>query len=189
MWGFGKKSGASRQKTTLDAERDGDAKEIAFLESKIAVYNADKRASYFDLEQSKDELESLQEALIAKKQEIDRASGVRKQILIGEYEILAKNFERKKGEPALIQAKIKQFDALIVSAEQAIHMLRSPSVEQDAEKIGEVHNDGTVKLENDEFAVHELEANLFPASQNEEFDVEAHYAKLVGEAEQKPRVS
>ena len=164
------------------AARNLNAREIAELEAKIKEYESEKSAAHGDLDRVSDELVKLEKALVGKKREYDQATGARKGIVKKEFMLLDRNFRLKRGQPELIQKNLDHYDTLIASAQETIRMLRGASVVDDARSIGEKHEEGFASMQEDAAAVGELASGLIVASQDEDYDVAARFAELMGES-------
>lgn len=178
---FGKKKSDDAD-VRRQAARNLNAREIAELEAKIKEYESEKSAAHGDLDRVSDELVKLEKALVGKKREYDQATGARKGIVKKEFMLLDRNFRLKQGEPELIQKKLEQYDTLIASAQEAIEMLRGASVMDDARSIGEKHEEGFASMQEDAAAVGALASGLIVPSQDEDYDVAARFAELMGES-------
>ena len=178
---FGKKKSDDAD-VRRQAARNLNARDIAELEAKIKEYESEKSAAHGDLDRVSDELVKLEKALVGKKREYDQATGARKGIVKKEFMLLDRNFRLKQGEPELIQKKLEHYDTLIASAQEAIRMLRGASVVDDARSIGEKHEEGFASMQEDAAAVGALASGLIVASQDEDYDVAARFAELMGES-------
>ena len=178
---FGKKK-SNDADVRRQAARNLNARDIAELEAKIKEYESEKSAAHGDLDRVSDELVKLEKALVAKKREYDQATGARKGIVKKEFMLLDRNFRLKQGEPELIQKKLEQYDTLIASAQEAMRMLRGASVVDDARSIGEKHEEGFASMQEDAAAVGALASGLIVPSQDEDYDVAARFAELMGES-------
>ena len=178
---FGKKKSDDAD-VRRQAARNLNAREIAELEAKIKEYESEKSAAHGDLDRVSDELVKLEIALVGKKREYDQATGARKGIVKKEFMLLDRNFRLKQGEPELIQKKLEQYDTLIASAQETIRMLRGASVVDDARSIGEKHEEGFASMQEDAAAVGALASGLIVPSQDEDYDVAARFAELMGES-------
>lgn len=178
---FGKKKSDDAD-VRRQAARNLNARDIAELEAKIKEYESEKSAAHGDLDRVSDELVKLEKALVGKKREYDQATGARKGIVKKEFMLLDRNFRLKQGEPELIQKKLEHYDTLIASAQEAIRMLRGASVVDDARSIGEKHEEGFASMQEDAAAVGALASGLIVPSQDEDYDVAARFAELMGES-------
>ena len=178
---FGKKKSDDAD-VRRQAARNLNARDIAELEAKIKEYESEKSAAHGDLDRVSDELVKLEKALVGKKREYDQATGARKGIVKKEFMLLDRNFRLKQGEPELIQKKLEHYDTLIASAQETIRMLRGASVVDDARSIGEKHEEGFASMQEDAAAVGALASGLIVASQDEDYDVAARFAELMGES-------
>ena len=181
MCWFGKKR-YDEAKARRQAARNLNARDIAELEAKIKEYESEKSAAHGDLDRVSDELVKLEKALVGKKREYDQATGARKGIVKKEFMLIDRNFRLKQGEPELIQKKLEHYDTLIASAQETIRMLRGASVVDDARSIGEKHEEGFASMQEDAAAVGALASGLIVPSQDEDYDVAARFAELMGES-------